>query len=46
MIINASYHENALPAILIKIHHTSLPNLLSQTSFITGINFTTLFRVC
>jgi len=28
------------------IHHTSLPNPLDQTSFITGINFATLFRVC
>jgi len=25
------------------IHHSNLPNLLDQTSFITGINFTTLF---
>jgi len=36
----------ALPAIYIKIHHTSLPNLLGQTSFITWMNFATLFRVC
>jgi len=45
IIANASYKENALPAIHIKIHHTILPNLLGQTSFITGINFATLFRV-
>jgi len=44
--INASYQENALPAIHIKIHHISLSNLSGQTSFITGINFATLFRVC
>jgi len=46
IITNASYQENALPAIHIKIHHTSLPNPLDQISFITGINFATLFRVC
>jgi len=32
MIINASYQKNALPAIHIKIHDTSLPNSLGQTS--------------
>jgi len=35
--INASYQENTLPAIHIKLHHTSLPNPSGQTSFITGI---------
>jgi len=44
VIINALYQENALPAIHINIHHTSLPNPLGQTSFITGINFATLFQ--
>jgi len=44
--INASYQENALPAIRIKIHHTCLPNPLGQSSIITRINFATLFRVC
>jgi len=34
IIIIASYQENALSAIHIKIHHTSLPNPLGQTSFI------------
>jgi len=28
------------------VHHTSLPNPLGHTSFITRINFATLFRVC
>ena len=45
--ISASYQVNALTAIHIKIHHTSLiPNPLGQTSFITGINFAISFRVC
>jgi len=44
--VNAPYQENALPAIHIKIHRTTLPSPLGQTSFITGINFVTLFRVC
>jgi len=35
-----------VPAIHIKIHHTKLPNPLGQFGFITGINFTALFRVC
>jgi len=34
--INASYQQNALPAINIKIHHTSLQNRLGKTRFITG----------
>jgi len=46
LIISASYQENALPGIHIKIHYTSLPNRSGQTSFIAGINFATLFRVC
>ena len=46
LIINTSYWENAVAAIHIKIHHTSLLNPLGQTSFITGINFATLFRIC
>ena len=41
----ASYQEKALSAIHIKIDHTSLPNLLGQTSFITGINFAILFSL-
>jgi len=44
--IDASYQENALPAIHIKMHYTTLPNPLGQTSFITGIIIATLFRVC
>jgi len=46
VIINASYQENPLPAIRIKIHHPRLPNPLAQTNFVTGINFDTLFLVC
>jgi len=38
-------HRQVL-AIHIKTHHTSLPNPLDQTSFITRINFATLFEVC
>ena len=45
-IINVSYQENAMPAIHIKIYHTRVSNPLGQTSFITWINFATLFRVC
>jgi len=41
IIINASYQENALPAIHIKYITPAC-----QTSFVTGINFPTLFRVC
>jgi len=37
---NTSYQENVLPAIHIKIHHTS--PVLSPGR----INFATLFRVC
>jgi len=46
IILNASYQVNALPAIHIKMHHSTLPNPLGQTSFINGINFGILFRVC
>jgi len=46
IITNASYQENALPAIHIKTHHTTLPTPIGVISFITGISFATLFRVC
>ena len=45
-VISASYQEHAIQAIHIEMHHTTLQNSLGQTSFINGINFTTLFRVC
>jgi len=49
--ITASNYQSSISGkctarIHIQIHHTRLPNSTGQTSFITGINFVTLFRVC
>jgi len=44
LIISASYQENALPAIHIKI--TLVYQILRPTSFISEINFAAPFRVC
>jgi len=47
IIINTSYQENALPAIHIKIHHTSHQILWAKPVLSPGgINFATQFRLC